>query len=521
MFSRFANIIIKTVNIAFVLILLLLTLASIILHCEMDIYSSIQVRNLERQPVVIYLACMIIGVIVLCTVFKIIDFSIMSKPCAEQISLVVTVVTGGLLVIGGLWWCWFYDGVPKNDQITVFVEAQKIAGFRTDAFNINYVECFPRQKGQILFMALVMKIVGNSVYSWRLMNLFGIFFLLLGMGSCIKITIKRDSINIFLCLIYVLFVPLIIYTAFHYGTLLAIAFSVWACYGVFAYVTERKRRYVFLSSICFAIGLQMHQSVAIVIIAVIIYLFFNAFIEKKDCVVMILAVLLSVFILNGAVGAIYSSRTDYKYDNNKAYSALEYLYMGITADTVEGGPGSIDGSFAKFVQLYPDDVAMKKKAAIDAIKEVVGEYFDGTRDSVFFIKKVGYQWLDPTFGARKTIILNDVYNGEPGHSKLFCEFYFGKTRQIIFTLLNILMIVIYFFALVAGVRTLLQKRNADIHFFIQIYFLGGFTFQILWESLSRYCLPYFLWLIPEALFGVSVLADNIHIKRYKEKNNNN
>lgn len=512
------DIAIKITNIIFVIIMLWLFVTSLFLHCEMDIDSSSQMRNLENHTFVIYAFCSLVGGLIVIFIWKILDRKIKSFSCYNRIAS-ITVIVGSLCVtVIGILWCLFYDGIPKNDQIKVFIEAQKIAGYSTEAFNLEYVEYFPRQKGQILCMALVLKVLGDSVYSWRILNLAGAFFLLLGMGECIMRVLERDMINIVVTLLYVSFFPIVVYTAFHYGTLMAVTFSVWACYGVFSFVEEKKWRYVILASICFSIGMQMHQSVAIAIVAAILYLLLNIKREKVYCLSMILSILVSVFVINSATDIVYGKMTDYDFNNDKAFSVMEYLYMGLTADTEAGGPGSVDGSFAKFRQLYPDDVEMRKKAALDAVKLVVSEYLSGTRDGIFFVEKIQYQWLDPTFGARKTIIPNYTENGEPEHTELFYNFYYGMIRRIIFVLLNIFMIMVYFFSLVAGIGTLCKKRTADIHFFIQIYFLGGFVFQILWESLSRYCFPYYLWLILEAVYGVSVLADKIDLKRLKEKN---
>ncbi|MDY3108799.1 MAG: hypothetical protein SOW50_01630 [Lachnospiraceae bacterium] len=507
MIDRLENAAIKIVNMLFVLILLFLTILSLQLHCKLDIYSPLQARYLESNTVVIYLTSAIVVGVISCLAWKAIEVLLGKSAQSDKIVSAVTAVGGLIMIVLGIGWCLFYNGIPKNDQITVFLEAQKFAGYSKDPFQLGYVECFPRQKGLILFMAMAMKLLGNTVYSWRILNWLGAFGILIGMGKCIHVTLKNRSYNVLLTFAYVLFVPIVIYTAFYYGTLLAAAFSIWACYGVFAYVASRKARYIVLSSVCFFVGMQMHQSVAIAVVAAVLFLLLQDVKLLKYHVAMILAVVLTVLAGNSLVGIVYSSLTDYQFDNNKAYAATEYLYMGITADTEEGGPGAIDGGFAIFSEQYPNDTEMRKRAAVDAIKRVAGEYLDGTRSMDFFVKKIEYQWLDPTFGARKTIIPNYQDLGEPEHSKAFQTFYHGQLRDKGFKVLNIFMIVIYFFALTAGIGTLLQKRKTDIHFYIQIYVLGGFVFQLFWESLSRYCFPYYLWLIPEAIYGVSMLAE--------------
>ena len=62
---------------------------------------------------------------------------------------------------------------------------------------------------------------------------------------------------------------------FLYGTLLSIAFASLGIYGVIKLIHNEKLRYGFLSVIAFSIGILMHQSAAIALMAAFIYMFFN------------------------------------------------------------------------------------------------------------------------------------------------------------------------------------------------------------------------------------------------------
>lgn len=504
---------IKSVNICYLLIMAYLFFISIFLHCELNIYSASEVRNLERHTWSVYFLFFSVGTIFIIFLWKYIDKYVMSNDKIEKWGKYAVIGSGIIVGVLGAVWCVFYDGVPQNDQKDVLIEAQKIANYSEVPFDIAYAEGYPRLKGLILCMSLAMKLFGNTPNAWRFFNIVGAVFLVIGITKCAYTVWNNRVQAIFVCLLSMSFFPIIIYTAFHYGTLLAVTFTVWACYGVFSFVAKRHWKYCLLTAICFALGIQMHQSVAIAIVAAIIYLLLNVTKDKWEYLVGIISIVIAVICMNSLVGATYSRITGYEFQSEKAVSAVEYMYMGLTSDTKEGGPGTIDGSHTKFRELYPDDLEKAKETARDAVITVIAEYINGTRDIEFFVRKANYQWLDPTFGARKTIILNDVENGQPQHTEQFYNFYYGSIRQYAFKYLNILMIMVYFFAAISGVTTLARKSNADIHFFVQIYFLGGFVFQLLWESLSRYCFPYYIWLIPEALFGVAILADKIRFKK--------
>ena len=181
------------------------------------------------------------------------------------------------------------------------------------------------------------------------------------------------------------------------------------------------------------------------------------------------------------------------------------IYMGITSTEGASGPGSQDGSYTDIFLENGGDGEAASRDAVSRIITVIGEYFSGKRSPIFFLEKIEYQWLDPTFGARKIIRMNDVNLGDPPNSEAFTAFYNSPLRDIIFKFSIGAELAVYLGAFIAGIKTLrsLQKYHAAV--LIQLYVIGGFAFQLLWESLSRYCLGYFILLIPQAVFGLNEL----------------
>ena len=71
------------------------------------------------------------------------------------------------------------------------------------------------------------------------------------------------------------------------------------------------------------------------------------------------------------------------------------------------------------------------------------------------------------------------------------------------------MMMIYLLSLITGINTLIHKEGSDIHFLIQLFFIGGFVFQLFWESLSRYCLSYYVLLFFEAGYGLMIVYNKL------------
>ncbi|MCQ2081385.1 MAG: hypothetical protein MJZ11_06980 [Lachnospiraceae bacterium] len=413
-----------------------------------------------------------------------------------------------LMVLLCFSWIFFYDSAPVNDQDTLFKEAQKIAGYNNTPYNATYMIAFKRQRFVVLLMSLGIKLTGNNYLGFKLFNVIGAVGIYFGIHNIIK---KREKNFSFLAMFFTfLFYPIIIYTSFLYGTLLSFAFSIWGFYNAIEWVSKRSVRNALLMSFCFTIAISFHQSAAIAFLAACIYLIVN--INKKN-VINILFIIVISFLLIFAFGKI----VDYTYERitniekGDSLPPLATIAMGLTSTDEYGGPGSQDGSF---FQIYDENnriSAETNKASLKIIKNSFLDFISGKRSLSFFYKKIQYQWLDPTLGSKKTIITN--YE-EPYNSKLFLAFYNSSLRNIIFKFSNVFMIVIYGFSFITGIMLTINDKSMDdssanIHLLFQLYVIGGFIFQLFWESLSRYCFPYYLFIIIEGSYGITILNNKV------------
>ena len=123
----------------------------------------------------------------------------------------------------------------------------------------------------------------------------------------------------------------------------------------------------------------------------------------------------------------------------------------------------------------------------------------------FFVEKVKFQWLDPTFGSRRIIETNYPEQGEPLNSEAYLKIRNSSLRNVGFKIAVVGMMITYGLNLFAAVYQFVKKEQDGLSFFIQILLVGGFVFQLFWESISRYCFSYFIWLIPGAAYGLVLL----------------
>lgn len=494
----------KIVNIFFLIIMISLFVMSLCVHCEMNIYSYSQDRSIERHIIPVYLILILVFAVMILLFYALIN-RITLKVKNPKMTVTVTVVVCALIIFAAsVFWIHFNDSIPKNDQADLFAEARKLAGYLQEPFDNIYMTHFKRQRGFTLLMAAALRIFGDTQLSVRYLNVMGVVALFIGIYKTVDSIVKEKSYILFLTATLTLFYPMVIYTAFLYGTLLSLTFSVWGFYAVDKFCEAEKMRYAVLAAICFPLGILMHQSAAVATIAGIIYLFMHIYRRNalKNCL-SVAAIIFVIFLSMQLTNIIYEKLTDAH--ARDSIPGTVTIYMGLGFESEGGGPGT-GGSFTDIFFENNEDAAATNRDAIGRIKVILLEYMTGRRSLSFFIRKTEYQWMDPTMGARKTIILNDVNIGDPSNAAVFIQFYDSDIRDIIFKASDIFMILIYGFASVAGIFTLFKKNdiieNSSVHFLIQLFFIGGFAFQLMWESLSRYCFPYFVWLIPEAIYGI-------------------
>lgn len=486
----------------FVVFIGMLTILATFLHCDTNIYDYFQTKSVMLHKPYLYIGLALLVIIAVMLIYVLLEriFSITKKE--EIISRILFFFCGAIILLAGICWISFNDSVPFYDQKDIYAEALRIAGVTDEPFDTTYFTFFHRNRGIVLLISAAIKLFGPHLYSFQIFNLAASLIIYYSVCKSSKIIYHNPVITSAVSLLLMLFYPLFIYTSFIYGTLLSIAFTSLGLYAVISLCETGKIRYGILMAFAFPIGIMMHQSAAIGLVASAIYLIMNA--KGKLLFRNILLLLMSVVIFSlsmKTVDFIYNNITGAD-ANASSVPVTCTIYMGITSTAGDSGPGSQDGSYTDiFVENNYDGKAANQDS-LHRISVVMKEYLTGKRSLKFFLEKTEYQWLDPSFGARKIIRMNNPNMGEPANSEAFSTFYNSSFRTIIFKLSIGAMLTIYIGALITGIKTLRTIQAYPAAILIQLYVIGGAAFQLIWESLSRYCLNYYIWLILEAVFGL-------------------
>ena len=503
--SKWGKIFISLITIFFTVIIAILTYMSFFEHCEADIFSYLQERYIVQHRPTLYVGLALIGIMFLLMFCHGITKLVSKSKDIWKLVQWILIICAGIVCAASLFWILFNDTVPKYDQKDLFREARVIAGYLDKENDVEYFVQYPRNIGTLLVMTLMLKIFGDSMISFRILNVVGAVILLITVSLSTKKIWKDEIATIVATLFVTVYYPIIIYTCYLYGTLLSTSFSAWGVYGIIRFCENKKLRHFILAVSGFTLGVQMHQSAAIVMIAAMFYLLIHTSKETICRTIICLIMMVGAIFASNKIGDIIYYDFIAEVEPGDAVPTLAYIYMGIASVDGVGGPGSQDGSNWEIFEENNCDAKATNKDAWNRIVKILSEYLSGERSLNFFIDKVKFQWLDPTFGSRRIIETNYPELGEPPNSEAYLRVRYSSWRNVGFKFTIVGLIMVYGLNLFAAIYQIIKKEQDGLHFFIQILLIGGFVFQLFWESISRYCFSYFIWLIPGAGYGIVLL----------------
>ena len=416
-----------------------------------------------------------------------------------------------LVIVLAQVWIKFNVYPPIVDQYAVWSSAEILAnGNILDEAHQQYLKMCPHQIGMITCMKFIMDVCNSTnVMIWREFNVICLAMTLIGMSMIAKDISSKSEAASLTAIIFILFCPAIFYTSYVYGTTSSIAFVTWSIYGTIKFCKYDSKNYVILPIILLPIANLLYQSTYVADIAVILTLIFFDKCSVKKLAICILIIFLCIG-LNVMSKHIFFETTNIEI--KKGIPASAYIYMGITSN-------NFDGINMRLYKENDENTEKTSATAWNLIHQTLNEYATGERSIKFFIEKMQYQWTDPFFSA---IIMTcypttpEFKNNNLQVSELFSDFMNGKLIRLLQELLISYLSLVYAMAIIAALYAMFKDINSSMKI-IALYFIGGFIFQIFWETKARYCFSYFIYLIPLASCSINLIVEKIKEKIFLHK----
>ena len=415
-------------------------------------------------------------------------------------------------IIFGHWWIVSNPFEPVADQEKVWQAAVDIAnGAGRVSADLVYFQEYPQQKPMAVLMSVWAHVFHGDLILYDHMNLIFIAATVILMSLCAKAISDRPVISILISLLLTSFIPFTLYSKFIYGSVPAIFFTVLSAYGMLCYFKGRSVRWLILSVISVPLAVMLYQSELIFLIASVIIMIMGTLSTRRDrsgviiCIVTVVLIIILTCFMTYMTEKLFTASLGKSETGGKGIPPTGHMLMGLMA-VDDNMPGNYNGASQRIYEElgYDTDAADAKARQLAA--EALRDFVTGNRSLKFFLVKTECQWLDPWFGGITMNVYDAEYRGAYDNEK-WDSFLYGKLPMVMQGYLRLLMTLIYGGAAFCILNRIIKGHTANLVGYLpSIYFVGGFTFQFIWEQKSRYCLPYYLGLFPLAACGIYCMS---------------
>ncbi len=427
-------------------------------------------------------------------------------------------------------WMIYRNSSPVADQRYVYGGASEL--YDTNMREISapdYFGVYPQQLTLAFMFNLLFNIIRiNSIIIVKLVNalantlsLFAIYLITDYLGKN-KGENKKSSNNPLAILLFCGFIAIPMLSTFIYGDEIGLSFALFSIYFIMRYSLENKRKYLIFSAILMCFGYMFRMNNLIIIIAILVYLLLDILKQKYNLkndlkkgllkifnkVGFILLFLIIVFTPNSLVKNIMISK--YNIDTGTKFPVIGYLAMGMSDS--ERGAGWYDDDMYKINDFGEEEkIEIYKQLILNRLKyfkENPREFLD------FYSRKIVSTWAENSYSA---IWHNQTFN----FSDETLEKDMGKDEQVLNNedIIKIIQKGVVLLIFISSAIFLIKNRKnlSNEVVLLLVIFIGGFLFHILWETKSRYIIPYIVVLIPIASMNTELIK--LKLKNKKDDKN--
>ena len=310
-------------------------------------------------------------------------------------------------------------------------------------------------------------------------------------------------------LLYLAFVPMLLFNMFVYGVLPMLLLCVLAMRCFARYARTGERRFGVLYALLIGAAAALKPNAMIVMLALLICAAVHA-LQRKDGFLLLCAALSAVlcFALPAGVIRLYELRAGVTLAPDTGM--LLRLAMGMQDSMIAAGwyNGVIE-------EYWPLSVTpeMEKAAALEMLAARLREFAaDPAGAWAFFKEKCLTQWAEPSYD----ILWYGAVCGKSGRFNGLAHAIFrdgSPVRALLAGYMNIFQQAAYVLALIGTCGMIKEKRIEAVQLMLPVTVLGGFLYHMLFEAKSQYIYPYMLLLLPLAAAGMDLLAGRARNKR--------
>ena len=406
----------------------------------------------------------------------------------------------------GLTWVFITQFVPGSDQLDVMSSAYKI---RCGDYSVlapgGYLDRWNNQLGLTLIEYLFGRVFGDyNVMGFQFLNCFGLALLYLKLVDIMdKLHISRMA-QIITLFLGVLFIPMIMYTSFVYGTIWSVALALWAFDFELKYLSDNKVVDLVGCALLIGVAIQVKNNVLIMMIAMIIYGLICSIKDIrsiKRSLLLLIIICVSFIAFSKAPQIIVEKKTGYSL--SQGVSSWSFVAMGLQNEN--HAPGWSNGyNYTTYEESNCITAVQEERAKADIADRMALFKENSHYAFEFFSQKIASMWTEPTY---QSFWINQIRN----HRVSFPEWLDWLMSTNGYTFVSGILGYYQLF-LFSGclLWVILEDSNQFISksFFV-ITVIGGFLFHLAWEAKSQYSITYIVLMIPIAVMGYELFINKL------------
>lgn len=423
----------------------------------------------------------------------------------RRIGILAGVVTVCVMIISICWVSVCHVGPRADGRLLCIVAEGMMGGNFQYMLPEGYMHNYPHQFSFLMVLQILYALFGAGNYrAFQYMSAFCMPLLFYSGYKIIRLVCERAEAVICYILLFFSFIPMFLYVAYIYGDISSTAFSMLFMWQIICYCkTGRKSCYIW-GTLAIMSACILRRNSIIVLVAAGIVLVIYAFRQiKPQALIWIFVMFLMISAANHGIRAYYEKISGIEISGGLPH--ISWVLIGLTDSP--RGPGWFvgDGELEFYRHGYDTELT-----ALDEKKEVVARLqnlWDNKAYGIdFFRRKLLSQWNAPAYhGLYET----KSFTCEPEElPKIVYRIYYEEEAAVI-AFMDRYQSVLYFYVSVGVLLSLIGKKKQR-HLedrILLIAVVGGFLFHVLWEAMSRYALPYAIYMIPMAAMGMEQTRD--------------
>ncbi|MCM1113010.1 MAG: hypothetical protein NC399_07120 [Muribaculum sp.] len=364
----------------------------------------------------------------------------------------------------------------------------------------GYMSYNPHQFSLLLVIQTLFRLFGADNYqAFQYMNALCMPLLFYSGYKLLWLACGRWEACFYYLLLFLGCMPLFLYVPYVYGEITSVTFTMVLMWQVARYCKGGGKASVLWGTLAAAAACVMRMNSLIVLVAAGIVLFVYALrAAKPQAVVWLLVTVVSVFVVDGCIRSYYERESGREVLDGIPY--ISYVLMGLQDGP--RGPGWYDGR--NYNELIEHDYDTEQ-TAFDNKEDVKARLLEFWNDKAygvdFFRRKILSQWNSPTYHSLYETRQFDCEAKElPG---IVHQIYY-EGEDAVKDYMNRYQFLLYFLTAFYAASALAHRKRERFleDRILLIAVIGGFLFSIVWEAMSRYVLPYVVYMIPLAAVGV-------------------